>query len=126
KIREDIAKETARDWKGLRVTVKISLKNCQAKFIIVPSATTLVIKSQKERERDKEKTKIIKHTRNILVDDVIEIVKVMKHRSMEKPLVGNVKEILGTCVSERHTIDGKDTKNLQSDIDEGETEILED
>ncbi|KAH9319381.1 hypothetical protein KI387_021150, partial [Taxus chinensis] len=75
KIREEIAKETSRDWKGLRVTVKISLKNCQAKFIIVPSATALVIKAQKERERDKEKMKIIKHTGNILVDDVIEIAK---------------------------------------------------
>ncbi len=29
KIGEDIAKETARDWKGLRVTVKLTVQNRQ-------------------------------------------------------------------------------------------------
>lgn len=31
KIGEDIAKETAKDWKGLRVTVKLTVQNRQAK-----------------------------------------------------------------------------------------------
>jgi ribosomal protein L11 len=29
KVGEDIAKETARDWKGLRVTVKLTVQNRQ-------------------------------------------------------------------------------------------------
>jgi large subunit ribosomal protein L12e len=33
KIGEDIAKETAKDWKGLRVTVKLTVQNRQAKVL---------------------------------------------------------------------------------------------
>ncbi|KAL2529238.1 Ribosomal protein L11 [Forsythia ovata] len=55
KIGEDIAKETARDWKGLHVTVKLTIQNRQAKVTIVPSAVALVIKALKEpRAQPKE------------------------------------------------------------------------
>ncbi|KAA8516542.1 hypothetical protein F0562_016952 [Nyssa sinensis] len=96
KIGEDIAKETAKDWKGLRVTVKLTVQNRQAKVSVVPSAAALVIKALKEPERDRKKTKNIKHTGNISLDDVIEIAKIMRPRSMAKDLTGTVKEILGT------------------------------
>mgnify|MGYP000846939226 CR=1 FL=1 len=63
---------------------------------MVPSAAAaLVIKVVKEPERDRKKTKNIKHNGNISLDDVIEIAKVMKPRSMAKDLSGIVKEILG-------------------------------
>ncbi|KAF2321763.1 hypothetical protein GH714_002560 [Hevea brasiliensis] len=62
KIGEDIAKETAKDWKGLRVTVKLTVQNRQAKVTVVPSAAALVIKALKEPERDRKKTKNIKHS----------------------------------------------------------------
>lgn len=73
KIGEDIAKETAKDWKGLRVTVKLTVQNRQAKVAVVPSAAALVIKALKEPERDRKKTKNIKHNGNISLDDVIEL-----------------------------------------------------
>ena len=79
---------------------------------VVPSATVLVIKALKELERDRKKTKNIKHNGNISLDDVIKIAKVMKPRSMAKDLSGTVKEILGTCVSVGCTVDGKDPKDL--------------
>ncbi|XP_028105419.1 60S ribosomal protein L12-like [Camellia sinensis] len=122
-IGEDIAKETAKDWKGLRVTVKLTVQNRQAKVSVVPSAAALVIKALKEPERDRKKTKNIKHTGNISLDDVIEIAKVMKPRSMAKDLSGTVKEILGTCVSVGCTVDGKSPKDLQQEIDDGDVEI---
>ncbi|XP_075664254.1 large ribosomal subunit protein uL11x-like [Castanea sativa] len=96
-IREDIAKETAKDWKGLSVTVKLMVQNCQAKVSVGPSAAALVIKALKEPECNRKKTKNIKHNGNISLDDIIEMAKVMKPRSMakEKDLSGTVKEILG-------------------------------
>ena len=36
KVGEDIAKETARDWKGLRVTVKLTVQNRQVIFVHFP------------------------------------------------------------------------------------------
>ncbi|KAJ0985202.1 hypothetical protein J5N97_003558 [Dioscorea zingiberensis] len=124
KIGEDIAKETAKDWKGLRVTVKLTVQNRQAKVSVVPSAAALVIKALKEPERDRKKTKNIKHSGNISLDDVIEIARVMKPRSMAKDLSGTVKEILGTCVSVGCTVDGKDPKDLQQEITEGDVEVF--
>ncbi|CAL9073254.1 unnamed protein product, partial [Musa acuminata var. zebrina] len=123
KIGEDIAKETAKDWKGLRVTVKLTVQNRQAKVTVVPSAAALVIKALKEPERDRKKTKNIKHNGNISLDDVVEIARVMQPRSMAKDLSGTVKEILGTCVSVGCTVDGKDPKDLQQEISDGDVEV---
>ncbi|KAH9325811.1 hypothetical protein KI387_005989, partial [Taxus chinensis] len=75
KIGEEIAKETVRDWKGLRVTVNLTVQNCQKKVTVVPSIIFLVIKAMKEPDRDRKKKKNIKHTMNISLDNVIEIVK---------------------------------------------------
>ncbi|XP_010497758.1 PREDICTED: 60S ribosomal protein L12-3-like, partial [Camelina sativa] len=84
KIGEDIAKETAKEWKGLRVTVKLTVQNRQAKVTVVPSAAALVIKALKEPERDRKKVKNIKHNGNISFDDVIEIARIMRPRSIAK------------------------------------------
>jgi large subunit ribosomal protein L12e len=67
--------------------------------------------------------KNIKHSGNISLDDVIEIARTMRFRSMAKELSGTVKEILGTCVSVGCTVDGKDPKDLQQEIDDGDVEI---
>jgi hypothetical protein len=40
-----------------------------------------------------------------------------------KELAGTVKEILSTCVSVGCTVDGKDPKDLKTEIDDGEAEI---
>ena len=55
KVGEDIAKETKKDWNGLRVTVKLTVQNRQAKVSVVPSASALVIKALKEPPRDRKK-----------------------------------------------------------------------
>lgn len=62
KIGEDIAKETAKDWKGLRVTCKLTVQNRVAKVSVVPSASALVIKALKEPVRDRKKVLACSHT----------------------------------------------------------------
>lgn len=59
KIGEDIAKETAKDWKGLRVTVKLTVQNRVAKVSIIPSASALVVKALKEPPRDRKKARAL-------------------------------------------------------------------
>ncbi|KAL5211435.1 hypothetical protein ABZP36_022282 [Zizania latifolia] len=51
KIGEGITKETAKDWKGLRVTIKLIVQNRQAKVSVVPSTVVLVIKALKDLPR---------------------------------------------------------------------------
>ena len=78
KVGEDIAKETKKDWNGLRVTVKLTVQNRQAKVSVVPSASALVIKALKEPPRDRKKVKHVKHSGNITLDDCIEIARIMR------------------------------------------------
>lgn len=56
KVGDDIAKATG-DWKGMRVTVKLTVQNRNAKIDVIPSASSLVIKALKEPPRDRKKQK---------------------------------------------------------------------
>lgn len=53
---DDIAKAT-QEWKGLKVTVKLTIQNRQATVDVVPSAASLIIKALKEPPRDRKKQK---------------------------------------------------------------------
>merc|ERR1712099_161482 len=123
KVGEDIAKATG-DWKGLRVTIRLTVKNRQAAVSVVPSASSLVIKALKEPPRDK-KEKNIKHTKSIPLDEIIEIARKMQFKSMAKDLKGTVKEILGTAFSTGCKVDGRSPKDISDDIEAGEIEIPE-
>jgi large subunit ribosomal protein L12e len=119
-IGEDIAKDTQKDWKGLRITVKLIVQNRQAKIEVVPSAAALVIKALKEPVRDRKKTKNIKHNGNLSLDDVIEVARKMRHRSCAASLAGTVKEMLGTCVSVGCTFDHKNPTDLCKEVRDGD------
>lgn len=51
KVGEDIAKATTA-WKGLRVTVQLTIQNRQAQVAVVPSASSLVIRALKGTPTD--------------------------------------------------------------------------
>ncbi|OJD24654.1 60S ribosomal protein L12 [Blastomyces percursus] len=119
KIGEDIAKATG-DWKGLRVTVKLTIQNRQAQVSVVPSASSLVIKALKEPPRDRKKEKNIKHSKSIPLDEIIEIARVMRHRSLAKELRGTVLEILGTAFSVGCQVDGRSPKDVSDEVKSGE------
>ncbi|GAD92544.1 60S ribosomal protein L12 [Paecilomyces variotii No. 5] len=122
KIGEDIAKATG-DWKGLRVTVKLTIQNRQAQVSVVPSASSLVIKALKEPPRDRKKEKNIKHTKSIPLDEIVDIARIMRNRSFAKELKGTVLEILGTAFSVGCQVDGRSPKDVSDDIKAGEIDV---
>ncbi|GAC98630.1 60S ribosomal protein L12 [Pseudozyma hubeiensis SY62] len=122
KVGEDIAKATG-DWKGLRVTVQLTVQNRQAAVSVVPSASSLVIKALKEPPRDRKKEKNIKHGGNIPLDEIVEIARKMRFKSFAKSLAGTVKEILGTAQSVGCTVNGQNPHAIIEGIDAGEIEI---
>ncbi|KAI6173714.1 60S ribosomal protein L12 [Aphelenchoides besseyi] len=124
KIGEDIAKAT-QDWKGLKVTCKLTIQNRVAKIDVVPSAASLIIKELKEPARDRKKVKNVRHSGSITFDQVLNIARVMRPRSMAKKLEGTVKEILGTAQSVGCTIDGKHPHEVVEAIRSGELEVPE-
>lgn len=124
KVGEDIQKATM-DWKGLRVTVKLTVQNRQAAVSIIPAASSLIMKALNEPPRDRKKEKNIVHNGNLTLDQVIEIARTMRDRSMARKLSGTVKEMLGTCNSIGCTVNGESPRDIQSAIDDGEIEIPE-
>jgi len=111
------------EWqKGLRVTVRLTIQNRQAAVSVVPSASSLVIKALKEPPRDRKKEKNIKHSKSITLDEVIEIARTMRFKSLSKELKGGVKEILGTAFSVGCQVDGRSPKDISDDIESGEIE----
>merc|ERR1719245_1879255 len=113
------------DWKGMNVTVKLTVVNRQATVSMIPSASSLVMKALNEPVRDRKKEKNIKHDGNSTLDQVIEIARQMRERSMARELAGTVKEILGTCNSIGCSVNGESPRDIQAGIDDGEVEIPE-
>ena len=103
------------------MTVKLTIQNRQAQVSVVPSASSLVIRALKEPLRDR-KEKNIKHSGNIPLDEIVEIVRTMKSKTMAKSLKGGVKEILGTAFSVGCRVDGRSPKDISDDIEAGEIE----
>jgi len=124
KIGDDICKAT-KEWKGLKVTVKLTIQNRQAQVSIVPSASSLIIKALKEPPRDRKKVKNIKHDGNISFDDILDAAKIMRDRSMAKDMSGVVKEMLGTAYSIGCTVDGEAPQDIIEKIRNGEIEVPE-
>lgn len=120
KVGEDIAKATG-DWKGLRVTIKLTIQNRQAAVSVVPSASSLVIRALKEPPRDRKKEKNIKHSKSIPLDEIFDIARVMRgaNKSLAKELKGTVLEILGTAFSVGCQVDGRSPKDISDEIKEG-------
>merc|ERR1712151_94837 len=124
KVGDDIAKATG-DWKGLKITVKLTIQNRQATISVVPSAASLIIKALKEPARDRKKVKHVQHNGDITIENVYEIARVMRERSISRKFEGTVKEILGTAQSVGCTIDGQHPHDVIDSINEGEIECPE-
>lgn len=119
KVGEDIAKAT-KNYKGIRVTVQLTIQNRQATVSVVPSASSLVIGALKEPPRDRKKEKNIKHNGSIPFEEIVNIAREMRSKSFAKSLEGTVKEILGTAQSVGARVNGKPAHLTIDAINNGE------
>ncbi|CAL8082464.1 unnamed protein product [Calicophoron daubneyi] len=122
KVGDDIAKAT-QDWKGLRITVKLTIQNRQAQISVMPTASSLIIKALKEPPRDRKKVKNVKHSGNLSFDDILEVARVMRPRSLARELSGTVKEVLGTARSVGCTVDGESPQTIIERVNSGEIAV---
>lgn len=124
KVGDDIAKATA-DWKGLKVTCKLTIINRQATIEVVPSAASLIIKALKEPPRDRKKVKNIKHSGNLTFDEIVAIGKTMRARSQARKLQGTILEVLGTSQSVGCTVEGCRPHDIIDKIKAGQIAVPE-
>ena len=109
-VGEQIKKATM-DWAGMKVTVKLLVQNRQATVSVVPSAASLIIKALND-PGNKE------HDGNVTMDQIIDIAKQMRRRSIAKHMSGTVKEILGTAYSVGCTVDDEHPRDVISAIND--------
>ncbi|XP_032330579.1 LOW QUALITY PROTEIN: 60S ribosomal protein L12-like [Camelus ferus] len=120
-VGDDITKATG-DWKGLRMTVKLTIQNRQAQFEVVPSASALIIKTLKEPPRDRKKQKNIKLSGSIIFEEMVNTSQQMQHRYLARELSGTIKKILGTAQSVGCNVDGHHPQDIRDDINSGAVE----
>ena len=68
-------------------------------------------------------THTVKHNGNITMDQVLDIARIMRPRSMARYLSGTVKEILGTAQSVGCTVDGSHPHDKIDEISDGSITI---
>ena len=66
---------------------------------------------------------LVKHDGNISMDELYNIAREMRPRSIARQFSGTVKEILGTAQSVGCTIDGKAPHSLIEAINDGKLEV---
>ncbi|NXE43178.1 RL12 protein, partial [Ptilorrhoa leucosticta] len=118
KVGDDIAKATG-DWKGLRITVKLTIQNRQAQIEVVPSASALIIKALKEPPRDRKKQKNSKCSPGFGSEH---FGAKRGEIPLHLPATGTIKEILGTAQSVGCSIDGRHPHDIIDDINSGAIE----
>ena len=121
----DVIQEATKDWKGLRVSVKLIIQNRNPRVEIVASSTALILKALNEPARDRKKVKNIKHDGNLSLNDVCDIARKMRNRSQARKFSGTVLEILGTCIAVGCTVENQKPALIQAQIKKGELQLPE-
>lgn len=110
--------ELTKDYAGMEVPVKITIDGGKVNITVGIPPTAALIK--KELGIEKAKTDSTSdYTGDISLEQLKEIAKKKKEGMLASSFKKAVKEIIGTCVSMRLKVEGKDAKEIQKEIDEG-------
>ncbi|RLE51780.1 MAG: 50S ribosomal protein L11 [Candidatus Methanomethylicota archaeon] len=112
--------ELTKEFSGMRVPVTVTVDIDTKEFEVsvgVPTTTALII-----RELKVEKGSGTPHEKkigNLSIEQVVKIAQIKRKQLLAKTLKGAVKEVLGTCLSMGVTVEGKDPRDVQKEIDAG-------
>ncbi|MEM2136516.1 MAG: 50S ribosomal protein L11 [Candidatus Methanomethylicia archaeon] len=116
----NVINERTKEFHGMRVpvlvTVDIDTKSFSVEVGIPTTAALIMREINLEKGSDKPHEKKVG---NLTIAQLIKIAKVKRKNLLSKTLKGATKEILGTCLSMGVTVEGKDPRKVQREIDEG-------
>jgi large subunit ribosomal protein L11 len=117
--------EVTKDFSGMKVPVKISVDTETQEFEVSvgtpPTAALLVSEIGVSKGSGVPNTEKIG---NITLEQAVKIAKMKKEDILGGTLKAAVKEVLGTGVSMGVTVEGKDPRDVQKEIDEGKHDSL--
>jgi len=112
--------ELTKDYAGMKVPVKVSVDPETKEFEVTvgtPTTSALIVSELKiEKGSGAPKTQKVG---NLSMEQVIRVAKPKRPELLSKTLKAAVKEVLGSCVSMGVTVEGKDPREVQREIDEG-------
>jgi large subunit ribosomal protein L11 len=117
--------ELTKDYAGMKVPVKVAVDVENKTFEVTvgtPTASALIV-SELKIEKGSATPNTAK-VGNLTMEQVVRIAKVKRPQLLASTLKGATKEMLGTCVSMGVTVEGKDPRDVQKEIDEGNYEEL--
>jgi len=117
--------EITKNYSGMKVPVKIIVNPETKEFEVsvgTPTTSALIVSELGiEKGSGTPKTQKIG---NLSVEQVMSIAKVKGTELLAKNLKAAVKEVLGSCVSMGVTVEDKDPREVQKEIDEGKYDAL--
>jgi large subunit ribosomal protein L11 len=117
--------ELTKDYAGMRVPVKIIVETEDKSFEVnvgTPTASALIVAELKV-EKGSGTPNTVK-VGNLSMEQMVRIAKIKQSQLLSPTLKKATKEMLGTCVSLGVTVEGKDPREVQKDIDAGTYESL--
>ena len=117
--------EITQDYSGMKVPVKISVDTDNKEFeVTVGTPTTSALLVSELGVTKGSGTPNTEKIGDISLTAVVRIAKVKAEDVLGKDLNAAVKEVLGTGVSMGVTVEGKDPREVQQEIDEGKHDAL--
>ncbi|HHI00826.1 50S ribosomal protein L11 [Thermococcus aggregans] len=116
----DRINEATKDFAGMQVPVKIIVDPVTRQFEIevgTPPVSQLIKKELGLEKGSSEPTRNI--VGNLTMEQVIKIAKAKKQQMLAADLKAAAKEVIGTALSMGVTVEGKDPREVQKEIDEG-------
>jgi large subunit ribosomal protein L11 len=117
--------ELTKDYAGMKVPVKITVNTEDKTFDVTvgtPTASALIV-AELKIEKGSGTPNTVK-VGNLSMEQVVRIAKIKQPQLLSPTLKKAIKEMLGTCVSLGVTVEGKDPREVQKEIDEGTYESL--
>jgi len=117
--------EVTKDYAGMKVPVKITVDPETKEFEVsvgTPTTSALIV-SELKIEKGSGSPKAQK-VGNLSMEQVVRIAKIKRAELLSTSLKASIKEVLGSCVSMGVTVDGKDPREVQREINEGKHDQL--
>jgi len=117
--------EITKHYAGMKVPVKITVDPETKEFEVsvgIPTTSALIV-SELGVEKGSGTPKTQK-AGNLSMEQIVKIAKIKRAELLARNLKGAVKEVLGSCISMGMTVEEKDPKEVQSEIDEGKYDAL--
>jgi large subunit ribosomal protein L11 len=117
--------ELTHDYAGMKVPVKVAVDVETKSFEVTvgtPTASALIV-SELKIEKGSGTPNTAK-VGDLNMEQVVRIARIKRPELLAPTLKSAAKEMLGTCVSMGVTVEGKDPREVQAEIDEGKYEEL--